>query len=425
MDYRHAIEFLYALAPRGIDLSLERMKRALSLRGHPERASPSIVVAGTNGKGSVATMIASVLARAGHKVGLFTSPHLHRLVERFQIEGKPVSERALARGMSSLHAFLVSEVAPPLTFFEICTLLAFELFRAAKCDIIVLEVGLGGRLDATNVVTPLVSVITSIALDHTNILGDTLALIAREKAGIIKPSVPVVVGERGAEARRVIKARATRVKAQLVAIERDFDVEHTEAGHAVWLHQQRLEGLCVPLAGAFQADNLACAVAALLQLEGRFAIDARTLRRGLARVRWPGRLELLEGTPAVLCDAAHNPHAAAALAAHLASTAGHYAKRVLLFGAMRDKQHAEMLALLRPRVDAVVFATAHTPRAESALALQALYGGEAFETVAPALARARKLAGKRGLVVACGSIFVMAEVRALTLKIAADPLIAL
>ncbi|MDB4972574.1 MAG: Dihydrofolate synthase [Myxococcaceae bacterium] len=425
MDYRESIEFLYALAPRGIVLSLERMQRALALRGHPERACPTILVAGTNGKGSVATMIATVLRAGGHKVGLFTSPHLHRLVERFQIAGKPVSERALARRMTSLHAFLASPEAPPLTFFEICTLLAFELFAAAKCDIVVLEVGLGGRLDATNVVQPLVSVITSIALDHTALLGSTLSEIAREKAGIIKARRPVVVGARGAAVRRVIRARAARLEAPLLAIGRDFAVTSQGRSFEVCLGARRIGGLQLPLAGAYQADNLACAVAALLQLRGRFAVDERTLRRGLLRVRWPGRLELLEGAPDVLCDAAHNPHAAAALAQHLASMPARYPKRVLLFGAMRDKEHAQMLALLRPEVDALVFATAHTPRAEPASRLRELYGGEAFETVAPALARARKLAGKRGLVIACGSIFVMAEVRALSLRLEADPLIAL
>ena len=425
MDYQASIEFLYALAPRGIDLSLGRMNAALALRGHPERACPSIVVAGTNGKGSVATMLASVLHSAGHKVGLFTSPHMHRLVERFRIDGRPVAERALAQRVTSLHAFLQQGEAPQLTFFELCTLLAFELFRAAKCDVMVLEVGLGGRLDATNVVSPLVSVITSIALDHTNLLGDSIAKIAREKAGIIKPGVPVVVGERGTQARRVIRARARALEAPCSAIGRDFSVRAEGAHYTARLGERAIHKLPLPLAGAYQADNLACAVAALLQLPGKFAIDEASLRRGLSRVRWPGRLELLPGSPAVLCDAAHNPHAAAALAQHLAGALAHYPRRVLLFGAMRDKEHGQMLQLLRPHVDAVVFARAHTPRAESPDVLREAYGGEAFETVPPALSRARKLAGTRGLVVACGSIFLMAEVRAITLGIAADPLIAL
>jgi len=425
MNHRECIEYLYTLEARGISPGLQRMQTALSLRGHPERSSPTILVAGTNGKGSVATTIASVLQASGQRVGLYTSPHLHRLSERFRIAGRPVSQRMLTRQVNSLRAFVETPGTPPLTFFELCTLLAFELFRAHHCDVMVLEVGLGGRLDATNVVTPVVSVITSIALDHTDILGPTIVHVAREKAGIIKPGVPVVVGERSPTARRVIATRARRLGAPLLVIDRSFSVAVDDPGLTVSVGDCTLPKLRTPLAGAYQADNLACAVAALLQLTGPLAIDERSIRRGLTRVRWPGRLELLPGAPDVLCDAAHNPHAAAALARYLEGLGSRYARRVLLFGAMRDKDHGAMLALLRPHVGATVFAAAHTRRAESAQELARRYGGEAFDSVARALARARKLAGKRGLVVACGSIFVMAEVRGRVLGVPADPVIAL
>jgi dihydrofolate synthase / folylpolyglutamate synthase len=425
MNYRECIGYLYKLESRGISPGLARMQQALALRGHPERASPTILVAGTNGKGSVATTMAAVLQASGQRVGLYTSPHLHRLVERFRIAGRPVSQRALTREVNALRTFAERDDAPPLTFFELCTLLAFELFRAARCDVVVLEVGLGGRLDATNVVTPEVSVITSIALDHTELLGPTLRHVAREKAGILKPGVPVVVGERGAVARRVIAAQADRVGSPLLAIGQAFDVEPHGARLTVRVGARTLPALRAPLAGAYQADNLGCAVTALLQLRGRLAIDERALRRGLTRVRWPGRLELLPGAPDVLCDAAHNPHAAAALAAHLAGLAARYPRRVLLFGAMRDKDHGAMLDLLRPHVCATIFAAAHTRRAESAHVLAARHGGEGFDSVRAALARARKLAGRRGLVVACGSIFLMSEVRARVLGVRADPVIAL
>lgn len=379
---------------------LARIQRVLAARGHPERRVPSIIVAGTNGKGSVATMIAAGLR--GRRVGLFTSPHMHRFVERFRIDGRPVAEAKLARAVSDLRRALEQPGMPPLTFFEICTVLAFELF--ADCELMVLEVGLGGRLDATNVVTPLVSVITSIALDHTDWLGPTIADIAREKAGVIKPRVPVIVGTRDAQARRVILARARRLRAPLACIDREF-------GPA--------QG--APLAGAYQADNFACALAALRALPPR----CRPARPDFSRVRWPGRLELLAGAPDVLCDAAHNPHAAQALADYLRHECSHYARRVLLFGAMRDKRHDEMIALLAPHIDATVFARAHTPRAEAAQVLAERYGGEAFDSVDRALARARQRAGKRGLVIACGSIFLMAEVRARVLGLRMDPVIAL
>jgi dihydrofolate synthase / folylpolyglutamate synthase len=425
MNYRECIEYLYGLESRGISPGLSRVQKALALRGNPELAYPCILVAGTNGKGSVAASLASVLGAGGHKVGLYTSPHLHRLVERFQIAGKPVSERALTRQVNALRSFVESEGTPRLTFFELNTVLAFELFRAARCDVVVLEVGLGGRLDATNVVTPLVSVITSIALDHTDRLGPTLRHVAREKAGIIKPSVPVVVGTREPLPLRTIRARAKRLGAPLLAIDHEFVVVAEGEQRTVTLGERHIKALRTPLLGAYQADNLACTVAALSLLPERFSVPERALRRGLSRVRWPGRLELLPGAPDVLCDAAHNPHAAHALADHLARIRGDYTRTVLLFGAMRDKDHALMLDLLRPHCDASIFSRAHTPRAESAEVLADRYGGEAIERVPAALARARKLAGKRGLIIACGSIFLMAEVRARVLGVRADPSIAL
>ncbi|MET0285500.1 MAG: folylpolyglutamate synthase/dihydrofolate synthase family protein [Polyangiales bacterium] len=395
MKYAEALQWLYGLQSRGMQPGLTRVRKVLALRGHPELRVPSVLVAGTNGKGSVATMIAAGLRG---RVGLFTSPHMHRFVERFRIDGKPVGEARLARAVTDLKRTLDAKGTPPLTFFEICTVLAFELF--ADCDVMVLEVGLGGRLDATNVVTPLVSVICSIALDHTDWLGPTLAHIAREKAGIIKHGVPVIVGTRSTEALRVIRARARRLASSLLCIDHDF-----------------APALDAPLPGAFQADNYAVAQAALRVLPPRFR------RPRMRAVQWPGRLELLPGSPDVLCDAAHNPHAAEALGAHLSQL--RYGRRVLLFGAMRDKEHQAMIALLRPHVDAMIFARAHTPRAEEAAALAERYGGEAFDSVATALTRARKLAGKRGLVIACGSIFLMTEVRARVLGLRTDPLIAL
>jgi dihydrofolate synthase/folylpolyglutamate synthase len=421
MKYATAIAYLYGLAPRGIRLELDRVEAALALRGHPERAVPAIVVAGTNGKGSVATMIASVLGRAGHQVGLFTSPHLHRLVERFQIGGKPVSETKLARTISELRPFIEAEDTPSLTFFEVCTLIAFELFRDAGVDVSVLEVGLGGRLDATNAVTPLVSVITSIARDHADRLGGTLRKIAAEKAGILKPGVPAISGARVPEAQRVIRAQARKLGTPLSEIGRDFGAVATERGFDAWTRTLRLTDLTLPLAGAYQADNLACAVAALDEISPHFVLSERSVREGLAEVVWPGRLELLDGAPPVLCDAAHNPHAAQALARHLNEACGRYTKRVLIFGVMRDKEHEKMLAELLPAVDQVVFTSVATERAMSARELAEEHGGEAYEDPERALAVARKRAGKRGLVVACGSIYVMAAIRAEVLELRADP----
>jgi dihydrofolate synthase / folylpolyglutamate synthase len=423
--YGAAIAYLYSLAPRGMRLELDRVTEALAQRGHPERVVPAIVVGGTNGKGSVATMLATVLGSAGYKVGLFTSPHLHRLVERFRVGGKSVSQAELARRITAFRPYLEANETPALTFFEVATLIALELFRDARCDVSVLEVGLGGRLDATNAVRPLVSVITSVALDHTDRLGTTLPAIAREKAGILKQGVPAVSGVRAREARSVIAARARRVGAALAVIDRDFGAIQRGSRFEVWTATRRASDLAMPLGGGYQADNLACAVAALDAVATRFPVDERSLRRGLARVRWPGRLELLPGAPAVLCDAAHNPHACAALARHLREACGHYRRKVLLFGVMRDKDHGAMLALLAPELDAMVFTSVDTGRAVPAEELATEYGGEAREWPVDALALARKRAGKRGLVVACGSIYVMSQVRAAVLGLRADPPITL
>ncbi len=426
MRYAEAVRFLYALQPRGVQLGLSRVELALSLRGHPERALPAVLVAGTNGKGSVASMLASVLRAAGYRTGLYTSPHLHRMTERFRVDEKPVGQRDFARRVSEFAPFLADPCTPQLTFFEACTLLAFEIFRDARCDVCVLEVGLGGRLDATNVVTPLVSVISGIALDHEDRLGGTLAAIAREKAGIIKQRVPVVVGTCDPSARRVIATRARKQGAALLRVGREVRVSEAAGACDVLVQGRAYANLALPLAGAHQLGNLACAVAALDVLGRRgFPIPAGALCRGIARTRWPARLELVPGAPQVLLDAAHNPQACQSLALYLKALGSAYGKRVLVFGAMRDKDHEAMLGVLTPVVDELVFSTPDTPRAEPAQALCEAYGGIAVDSPRRALSRARRLAGKRGLVIVAGSIFLVAPVRAELLGLGMDATIAM
>ncbi len=423
MRYEQAIAYLHALAPRGMSLGLRPIRRALALRGNPERGFRSVHVAGTNGKGSVAAMIASVLSASGLRVGLFTSPHLHRLVERFRIDGRPMPERELARRVAELARFMASPRAPRLTFFEVCTLLAFEWFRDQGCDLAVIEVGIGGRLDSTNVIAPEVGVITSVALDHQDKLGPTLRHIAREKAGIIKPRVPIVARAGDASARAVIARRAASLSAPLTWAEPAVRLSATRR-QVSW--RGRSLAVRIPLAGEYQDDNLGCALSALACLRERgFPITASALVRGLARVRWPGRLELLPGAPDVLCDAAHNPAAAEQLAAYLHTLGRRYPRKVLLFGVLKDKDYADMLAALLPSFDAWVFATPESPRAELSGHLRARFGGEASDDLDTALKQARKLARKNGLVVAAGSIFLMSAVRARVLGLRDDPKIAL
>jgi dihydrofolate synthase/folylpolyglutamate synthase len=385
------------------------MRRALALRGNPERAFPCIVVAGTNGKGSVSAMLAAVLKASGLRVGLYTSPHLHRMVERFRVDGKAISMRAFAGRVSELGPWLEAKSSPELTFFEACTLLAFEIFRDAEVDVAVLEVGLGGRLDATNVVDPVLSVITHVALDHQDRLGDTIEQIASEKAGIIKRAVPVIMAAQSPDVQEVILGRAKVRRAPLVAA---TELARPQLGSA--------------LPGAFQHENVQTVLAAVDSLrKSGFSISDGDVKRGLKAVRWPGRLELIEGTPSVLLDAAHNPDACMQLSRHLATLRERFPKRVLVFGALSDKPVALMLALLRPHVHQVVLTTAGSSRALAASELQVRFGGHAVAAPISALRKAQKLAGKRGLVIVAGSIFVMAPVRAHLLGLAADPPIAM
>jgi dihydrofolate synthase/folylpolyglutamate synthase len=285
----------------------------------------------------------------------------------------------------------------------------------------VLEVGLGGRLDATNAVTPLCSVITRVALDHMHILGDSVAKIAVEKAGIVKRAVPIVVGVRDPAALRVIAARARRVGAPLSRIDREFTLRAEPRGRfAVRVGARAVSGLRTRLEGAHQAENAACAVAALQALAAAgLPVDDRALRRGLASVRWPGRLERVVGRPAFLFDAAHNADGCEALAHHLERDRTR--RRVLVFGAMADKQFPAMLRRLSPLFARVFYSPPQMRRAATHAQLSRVVRGERTRGVADALAKARRAAGPGGEVVVAGSIFLVADARARVLGLRSDP----
>ncbi|MGB5813052.1 MAG: folylpolyglutamate synthase/dihydrofolate synthase family protein, partial [Polyangiales bacterium] len=302
--YERALRWLYSLESRGIKLGLERMQNAAAVRGNPERGLHYVHVAGSNGKGSVATLVESALRRAGYRTGQFASPHLQRYVERVRIDGRPLREADAARRIDALRR---DERLPPLTFFEYTTLLAFEAFRDAQCDVVVLEVGLGGRLDSTNIIVPEVSVITNISLEHQHILGDTLPKIAREKAGVIKPGVPCIVGARGGDVRRVIARRSRALDAHVQWIDRDFRSGWDDGTLSVECGGRALSGLRLGLDGEYQADNAACAFAVLEALGQRgLGVSDDAVVEGFARAKWPGRLETCRGRPSFLFDAAHN-----------------------------------------------------------------------------------------------------------------------
>lgn len=424
--YAQAITRLYALSARGMRVGIERMQAGLEHRGltASELRVPFIQVAGTNGKGSVSSMLASALRAAGYKTGLYSSPHLHRFTERVRIDGEPIATREAARRISELLAWSEHPGAPELSFFELSTLLAVEAFRDHRCDVAVIEVGLGGRLDATTALPASLSVITRIAFDHEQILGNTLAEIAGEKAGIIRPGVPVIGGARGADVQRVIRARAREQGSKLQLIDRDFRALPTrEPGHVAFeVAGRKLPAVRLGLLGEHQYDNAAVAVAALRALAGQgLPVSDAAVRRGLERVRWPARLERCSGRPALLFDAAHNPDGCEALASYLASEKKR--RRVLVFGAMADKNYPRMLELLSEQVEHVIYVVPKLARAASHEQLQACVPGIAARSAGDALARARAAAGSGGLVVCAGSIFAVSELRAKALGLASDPLI--
>ena len=404
-----ATEFLFSLERFGMKFGLANMAALCDALGHPERACPSILIGGTNGKGSVAAMVDGALRAQGYATGRYTSPHLHRLEERFTIDGREVEtdrlEASAVRVRAVVDRLLASgrlEALP--TFFESTTAVAFDLFRDARVDAAVLEVGLGGRLDATNVVTPVATAIVSIDFDHQAQLGDTLPSIAAEKAGIIKPGVPVVCGVMPAEAMDVVAQTAAGRGAPLIAVEGD------EALAA------RVAAIPLSLPGAHQRLNAAVALRLLEILDGDvrhgLRVSDAARQAGLATARWPGRLETVayRGRP-VLLDAAHNPAGARALASYLRGAAP--AGVTLVFGAMKDKAVAEMLRELAPVVRTAVCTTAPSPRAMEAtdlLVLARAQGLEALIVDDPLTAVDRACLSPDPVVVA-GSIFLIGAVR--------------
>jgi dihydrofolate synthase/folylpolyglutamate synthase len=355
--------------PDSQELRLDRVAHLLSLLGNPERHYKVVHVAGTKGKGSTATMTAAMLQAQGLKVGLHTSPHFSRLEERCVVDGRQAPPGRLA-GQLSQWVHLVEEIdrrlepqQPPLTFFEITTALILQYFATEKVDFAVVEVGMGGRLDSTNVVSPEVAVITSISLDHTRQLGDTIEQIAREKAGIIKPGRPVVSGTTDPIAQQVIAQTARAEGAPLEQLGKDISYEYETLGLnggrlRVRTRNRRWPELALALPGEHQGANaaLACAVMDLLEEAGT-TIHVDRAAQALERLRIPGRVEVVHRRPTVILDVAHNVASLEALVRTLAPTRAEYRRRVLVFGASRDKDWKGMLREVVGRFDHLVLTT--------------------------------------------------------------------
>lgn len=414
-----AIAFLESLAPSVIRLGLERIQAALEALGHPERRYPTVQVAGTNGKGSTCALLASALAAAGWRVGLYTSPHLARFGERIQVGGEPISDSMLEQRLQEvLERYPKAREPGELTYFELGTLAALWHFAQERVEVAVLETGLGGRLDATTASCPQVTALTPISMDHLDLLGHTLSAIAGEKAGILKPKVPAVVARQAPEVMEVLERTARELGAPLWLEGRDFALEPEGQGLLYRGMSARAPGLRLGLRGAHQRQNAALALACL-ELLGPLGlpVSPQALRRGLAEVHWPGRLEELPGLrPEVVLDGAHNPAGAEVLAAALEEL---YPRRPvhLVFGVLADKDYRQMMGLLFPRCASVQLTPVASPRSlapprylEEAGALCPTV--RACASVEEALARARAEAGD-GLVVCAGSLYLVGQLRRL------------
>lgn len=431
MDYQQAIDYLnsytnYEVVPRlahtAENYDLRRVLELLERLGNPHLAARSVHIAGTNGKGSTAAMITAALTAAGYAAGLYTSPHLHTWRERIRVGSELISEAGLAalvdRFRPEIEAVNERAAYGRLTTFELLTALAFAHFAARGAGFQVLEVGLGGQYDATNVIVPEVSVITSISFDHMEVLGDTLAEIAGEKAAIIKPGGTAVIAPQEAEAMRTIEAAAGRNGARLVRVGRDVTAGGVsfEEGRQRFNVKGRLGDyeISIPLLGRHQITNALTAVAALEVLKERgFAISREHIVSGLARVEWPGRLQVVGRRPLVVVDGAHNPDGVRELGESVRRYF-EFDRLVLVAGVSQDKDMAAIVAGLSSLTDRIIATRSRHPRARTPETLAAEFARRGInariaDDVPAALSLALELAGANDLVCVVGSLFIVAE----------------
>jgi dihydrofolate synthase / folylpolyglutamate synthase len=435
MNYDAAVRYLLSLgrelaAPTqaaAAKFDLENITILAERLGHPDRAYPSAHIAGTNGKGSTAAFLESILRRAGFRTGLNTSPHLERINERIRINGEVICDEAFAETLTRIHALIeellaAGELRAHPTYFEFVTAMAFEFFARERVEFGVFEVGLGGRLDATNIVHPVVSIITRIDFDHENFLGHSLQEIAGEKAGILKRDVPVILAEQRPEAREVILARATELGCPVFETPNvvQIDSESTRDGfvraRVTDSASETTFELAPNLPGRFQLRNAINALAAACFLQKRgFRISDEAITQGIANVVWPGRLEKLQSHPDIYLDGAHNPSAARELAAFLDENFS--GRRIwLIYAALRDKAVDEVAGLLFPRAEEVILTAPRSSRAVSAAQLAEIAGHHATRfSVIPeaeqALDYALAKAAPEGAVFITGSLYLVGQLR--------------
>jgi dihydrofolate synthase/folylpolyglutamate synthase len=435
MNFQESVRYLFSLgrelaAPTqaaAAKFDLENITILAKSLGHPEQKYPSIHIAGTNGKGSTAAFMEAIFRQAGYRTGLYTSPHLERINERIRVNGDEISDASFASAFTLIHGTIEQLLsdgrlrAHP-TFFECVTAVAFAHFAEVEVEFAVFETGLGGRLDATNIITPTVAVITRVDFDHENFLGHSLREIAGEKAGIIKAGVPVVIAEQRDEAREVLLAKAREQRSPVIETLAAFAIESQEMvdGRIRATSQEIASGtlfdIAPQLAGRFQLQNALNAVAAARLLRSQGAhIDDAAVENGIASARWPGRIEKVHSNPDIYLDGAHNPSAARELAAFLdENLAGR--KVIMIFGALRDKAVDEIAGILFPLAAEVIFTEPRTSRSISASQLAEIAGHHAAKyKVTPSAEQALQVAMAQAapadVICVTGSLYLVGELR--------------
>ena len=427
-SYEVARERLYKLQRFGIHLGLETISSLLSELENPQRRFPVLHVAGTNGKGSVAAVTASILQAAGIRVGLYTSPHLLDFRERIQVRGTCIPEGRVVELFDRIQA-LPSFAASP-TFFEVATAMAFRYFAEERVEIAVLEVGLGGRFDATNVCQSIGTVITNVSFDHEQYLGSSLEAIAFEKAGILKQNVPLVMGPVEQSVDAVLQEQARHKQVPTFKFGREFQsVSHPSGAFDFFGMHRNYVNLRCALEGEHQTVNAACALAVVeASVTPRTRVPEWAIRQGLEQVFWPGRLERLRRHPLILCDGAHNPAAAERLKIYLQRNVQPERRLILVVGMMQDKNLRVFLDTLVPLADAVILTQINSPRAAAVRVLKEalpVIDRPVYERDAPeaAIDLATCLAGKNDLICITGSLFLVGHVKSLMTGNAYEPVL--
>ena len=409
-DYKDALKFLYSLQKYGIKFGLSKTENLLKKLDTPQKHLKFIHIAGTNGKGSVATYLSSILKNAGYRVGVYTSPHLVSFTERMRINGENISKRDVVH-YTKLIRNVMDKREPP-TFFEAVTAMAIKYFADEKVDIVILETGMGGRLDATNIVHPILTIITNVSLEHQVFLGDTIESITKEKAGIIKDKIPLVTGINQEEAIQIIEDICKKKDVYIYRIEKDFScIQENGVYHYNGINHH-YNGLKSGLNGIYQKNNLALALASIEILNNiGLCIKDEHVINGVKQAFWPGRMHIVSKSPIILLDGAHNIAAMHGLKESIKEM--EYNKLILVIGIMEDKDTKEILDIIVPMTDFTIYTRPKYYRAMDPFKLKEQYKKvhkyEIINNLERAIARAKQRASEKDMILITGSLFTVGE----------------